>query len=335
MSNAVLPKLSRKHLLQGLLGITVAGALLSLCIFRTEPGELVRSLGSLTVAALIPALLCEAAVQLSKALKWQAVLSRVQPVRYTSTLAAVVVGAASTHLVPLRLDEVLRSAVLARREGLAPGTVLGTVAIDRILELFVLGLIFASATLFIDLPSWMTTGAWVLWALLLLSVIGVVLILRGEDNLSRRLSSSSLAAGPWLGRAVHSLGRGLRSMPRGRGLLRFIVGTTGEWLATIVLYIWMLHAFGVDADDVVPLIMTIGNSVAYMIPNVPGALGMYEGVQAGILESLAGLEPAPAMAVALAAHAVLMVPVTLAGLLVGAFEFRRIRVGPTNPAEVD
>ena len=130
MSNAVLPKLSRKHLLQGLLGITVAGALLSLCIFRTEPGELVRSLGSLTVAALIPALLCEAAVQLSKALKWQAVLSRVQPVRYTSTLAAVVVGAASTHLVPLRLDEVLRSAVLARREGLAPGTVLGTVPVE-------------------------------------------------------------------------------------------------------------------------------------------------------------------------------------------------------------
>jgi len=115
----------------------------------------------------------------------------------------------------------------------------------------------------------------------------------------------------------------------------FIIGTTGEWLATIVFYVWMLRVFTIDAHDVVPLIMTIGNSVAYMIPNVPGALGMYEGVQAGILESLAALEPAPAMAVALAAHAVLMVPVTIAGLLVGAFEFRRIRLSPTKPDGVD
>ena len=68
--------------------------------------------------------------------------------------------------------------------------------------------------------------------------------------------------------------------------------------------------------------MAIGNSVAYTVPNVPGALGMYEGVQAGILETLAGLEPSQALAVALASHAILMIPVTAAGLLIGAFELR-------------
>jgi len=335
MSDAVLSQLGRKHLLQGLLGIAVAASLLGFFIYRAEPAALLRSLGALTVSALVPALLCEVGVQLSKALKWQAILSRIQPVRYSSTLSAVVVGAASTHLVPLRLDELLRSALLARREGIAPGTVLGTVAIDRIIELFVAGLIFGTAVLLFELPSWMMTGAVVLVIMLLASGLAVITVLASEERLHARLSRAHFRAAPWLARALRSISRGLRSMPKGKALGLVLVGTAGEWIATILFYIWMLDIFAVHASSAVPLVMSIGNSIAYMVPNVPGALGMYEGVQAGILESLAGLEPAPALALALAAHAVLMVPVTLTGLVVAIFEFRSPPPSTNSTSEAD
>jgi uncharacterized protein (TIRG00374 family) len=335
MPDAVLSQLGRKHLLQGLIGIVLAGALLSLCIYRAEPTELLRSLGSLTVSAIIPALVCEAVVQLSKALKWQAILSRVHTVRYSSTLSAVVIGAASTHLVPLRLDEVLRSAVLARREGIAPGTVLGTVAIDRIIELLVVGLIFGAAVLVLDLPAWMVTAAWILGGALVATTLAVLGLLAGEERVHRWLVGASFRSSDWLARALRSLARGLRGVPRGKALLLVLIGAAGEWIATILFYVWMLRIFAVTASDAVPLIMAIGNSIAYMVPNVPGALGMYEGVQAGILESLAGVAPAPALALALAAHAVLMIPVTAAGLVVAAFEFRRSPAGSDDAPEAD
>ncbi len=322
MSDAVLPKLGRRHLVQGLLGVGLAIVLLAACLYRAEPAKLVKSFGALTLSAALPALLCEVTVQLSKALKWQAILSRVQAVRYRSTLSAVVVGAATTHLLPLRLDELVRSAVLARREGLAPGTVLGTVAIDRIIELIIAGSVLLGASLLLDLPEWMVTSAWILGAALGLAVLSALLLLKAEKPIREWLHASPLRAGPWLGRGLASLNQGLRSLPSGRALLFVLIGTVGEWGATIVFYLWMLHVFAISCGGEVPMIMAIGNSVAYMVPNVPGALGMYEGVQAGILETLAGLDASQALAVALASHAILMIPVTAAGLLIGAFELR-------------
>jgi uncharacterized protein (TIRG00374 family) len=322
MSDALLPQLGRRHIVQGLLGISGAIALLFVCLHRTEPANLIKSFGALTLSAALPALLCEISVQLSKALKWQAILSRVQKVRYSSTLSAVVVGAASTHLLPLRLDEIVRSALLARREGISPGTVLGTVAIDRIIELLVAGTVLLAAALVLDLPGWMVTCCWFLGAILGIAVLATLFLLKSEESIARWLHSSRFSAGPWLARGLGSVNLGLRSLPQGRAMLFVIVGAAGEWVATILFYLWMLHVFGIVCGGEVPLIMAIGNSVAYMVPNVPGALGMYEGVQSGILEGLAAVEPSKALAVAFASHAILMIPVTVTGLLVGIWEFR-------------
>lgn len=340
MSDALLPQLGRRHLVQGLLGVSSAVAVLFVCLHRTEPANLIKSFGALTLSAALPALLCEASVQFSKALKWQAILSRVQKVRYSSTLSAVVVGAASTHLLPLRLDEIVRSALLARREGIAPGTVLGTVAVDRIIELLIAGAVLLGAALLLDLPQWMVTCCWILGTILALAVLATFSLLKSEEAIVHWLRSSRLSAGPWLARSLSSVNLGLRSLPQGRAMFFVILGTAGEWVATILFYLWMLHVFGIVCGGEVPLIMAIGNSVAYMVPNVPGALGMYEGVQSGILEALAAVEPSQALAVALASHAVLMVPVTVTGLLVGILEFRstngsRAPASPTAATETD
>ena len=333
MPDAVLPKLGRRHLIQGLLGIGLAVALLTACLYRAEPAKLIKSFGALTLSAAIPALLCEVTVQLSKALKWKAILSRVKTVRYRSTLSAVVVGAATTHLLPLRLDEVVRSALLARRAHIAPGTVLGTVAIDRIIELIIAGSVLLGASLLLDLPDWMVTSTWILGGALGLAVLSALLMIKTESPVREWLNSSRLRAGPWMARGITSINQGLKSLPSGRALLLVIIGTVGEWGATILFYLWMLHVFAISCGGEVPLIMAIGNSVAYMVPNVPGALGMYEGVQAGILETLAGIPPSQALAVALASHAILMIPVTACGLLIGALEFRSAGTtdSPTEP----
>jgi uncharacterized membrane protein YbhN (UPF0104 family) len=183
----------------------------------------------------------------------------------------------------------------------------------------------------------MVTSAWILGAALGLAVLAAVILLKAEEPIRKWLHSSPLRSGPWLARGLSSLNHGLKSLPNGRALLLVIVGTIGEWSATILFYVWMLHLFAINCGGEVPLIMAIGNSVAYMVPNVPGALGMYEGVQSGILETLAGLEASQALAVALAAHAVLMIPVTAAGLLIGALEFRSAGVsnGPIALASTE
>jgi len=303
-------------------GIAVAASLLTLFVQRAGTRELAAALTSLSFAALVPALLCEVAVQLFKALKWTAILRTIGPARFSSALSAVVIGAATTHLVPLRLDEVVRAAVLSRREGLPTATVLGTVALDRLLDVLVVVLLLGAVTFAVDLPAWMHTSAIILWVGFVGAVAVVTLLLRAEAGLRQRLLDSSLPGLAGFASLVESLAVGLRSLPRGRGLLGVLLGIVGEWGATILFYGWMLQLFSKDVAGDVPVVMALGNAVAYSVPNVPGALGMYEAVQAGILEQLAGLDEAQALVLALTAHAVLMLPVTAVGLLLGLREWR-------------
>lgn len=290
------------------------------------------ALAGLTFLGVLPALACEAGVQLSKALKWTAILRAIGPVRYVSAASAVVIGAAATHLVPLRLDELLRAAVLGRREGIEPSKVLGTVAIDRVIEVLVAGVLLGIIAFSGELHGWMHEGAQVLWGGFLIGVVLLVGFVSSEEAVRKRLSASALPGVAAAAGALGSLAEGLRSLPRGTALAGVLLGSLGEWTATVLFYVWTLHVFAIEAPLSVALLMALGNAVAYAVPNVPGAWGPFEMVQTSILMA-AGLSitAEEAMAVALAAHAVLMIPVTVVGAVLGVVEWHR--GGPISLSE--
>jgi len=316
-----------RQLAGGLVGVAVAAALLAWAFDRAGMASVTSAMHRLSLSALVPAVVLEAAVQASKALKWWALLQPLGPVRYRSALSAVAVGAASTHLVPLRLDEVLRAAVLGRREGLPAATVLGTVAVDRVIEVFVAGLLLGGLAITTGLPPWMRAGAAALWIGFAVVVGGLVVFVRSEEAVGRWLSAR-LPAGERIASLLGSLADGIRAFPRDRWGVVVLVGSAGEWLATLGFYVWMLRVFEVAGPPQLPVVMSLGNAVAYAVPNVPGALGTYEALQATVLENLAHLSQAEALGLALAAHSVLIIPVTAVGLLVGLWEWRR----PANEA---
>jgi glycosyltransferase 2 family protein len=331
-------RVDRSRIAAGLVGVLLAGALLAWSFNRAGFAAIAEALAAFSVAALIPALICETVVQLSKALKWTAILSGLKPVKYRNALSAVVLGAASTHLVPLRLDEVLRAALLARREGLPAPAVLGTVAIDRVVEVLIAGVLLGAVALGPGLPSWMRAGAAVLWGGFAFVVLALIVFLKTEGRWADRLKASKVPGFAAAAEVLGSLATGLRSLPRGKALIGVGIGAIGEWGATIAFYAWMLKVFSVDAGGTLSVVMALGNTVAYAVPNVPGAIGTYEALQSGILEQAAQLPEATALAIALAAHGVLMVPVTVAGLGVGLLEWRRGGLGkeveaPESPSE--
>lgn len=291
-----------------------------------------KQLTQLSLIYLLPLLLCEVTVQMSKALKWTAVLRTVHPVRYSSALRGVIVGAAATHLVPLRLDEVLRAGVVARREGVAPATVFGTVVIDRIVEVFFLGCILVALALGTgDLPDVFAQAAWILGAGFALVLLGCIVLIRWEDHVVRGLPEGE--TGQRIANALASLSLGLRSLPKGSNLKLLLLGAAGEWAATIAFYLLILHMAGLGAPPNLAILLALGNTVSYALPNLPGALGFFELIQGGMLEAVVQLDPAKATALALSAHAILMVPVTAAGLVVGFFEWRN--KAPSSAANND
>jgi len=301
----------------------IAAALLAYAFSRGGVDAIGRALSQATFAVLAPAVLCEVVVQLARSLKWTAILRTVAPVKFRNVLSAVVLGGASTHLVPLRLDEVLRAALLARRERIPMATVLGTVALDRIFEVLVLGVLVGIVALSGDLQPWMRAGAAVMWTGFVVVVAGVLVFLRFEDRMTRFVADHGSG---WVASAAPVLGRlaaGLRSLPRGRALAVAIGGAAIEWSAVVVLYGWLLHAYEAGAAASGAIVLALGSAFAYAIPNVPGAVGSFETMQTMLIEAGTSLDAEAALALALTAHAVLIVPITVAGVFVAALEWRR------------
>ena len=290
-------------------------------------------LSSLDASILLPLLACEALVQCSKALKWTAILRSAHPVRYLNALRGIVVGAAATHLVPLRLDEVLRAGVVSRRENIPAATVFGTVVLDRIIELGLLGLVVGILSLLTgELPPLFGKAVMLLSFGTLVAIVGClglvawrapIIALLPENRIGQKLSS-----------VLTGLAEGLRSIPRGRDLALLLLGAVGEWGATIMFYALILTSAGLDSTAALSLLLAVGNTLSYALPNLPAALGVFELIQGGMIEAVAGLDPARAAALALSAHAVLMIPVTITGLIVGFFEWRhRTPTRPSPPSE--
>ena len=302
--------------LLGAAGVVVAAALLAWAFHRAGGVRLVRPLGELATWVLLPAVLCEAAVQGCKAWKWTGILAPMKKVRYASALLAVLVGGAATHVVPLRIDELLRSKILGDAEDLSPATVLGTVAIDRVIEILVLGGLLGVVAATGGLTGPLEVAVKVAWVGFVVVALMITLFVIAEGPTAAflaRWKGPGAALVKRLSAAVTDMARGLRSLPRGRDLVVVVVATAGEWTATIVMYGLVLLGFGLHAGASTPLVLALGGAAAYAVPNVPGAIGTFEAAQVTLLEHVLAMPPDEALAVALVIHAVLTIPITLVG----------------------
>lgn len=83
--------------------------------------------------------------QLVRGWKWRQILYDLKPIPSSRIFGAILAGYGVGILVPLGVSPIVRSWVVARREGLGTGTVLATAAIER----FVDGVVFACLVLLV------------------------------------------------------------------------------------------------------------------------------------------------------------------------------------------
>ena len=120
-------------------GAGIGIGLAALVLWRIDFAELGRVLAGARVEylALVPAVI--ALEQLVRAWKWRQILHPLLPVGTLRLFGAIMAGYLGTFLIPFGVSPLLRSWLVARREGLKMSAVLATVAIDRMID----GVVFA------------------------------------------------------------------------------------------------------------------------------------------------------------------------------------------------
>jgi uncharacterized protein (TIRG00374 family) len=269
-----------------------------------------------------------------RALRWRLLLGREAPP--LRTLAwAYAVGVAAGLAVPAS-GELARALLLARRSGLRTSYVLGSVAVEKLLDTgAALGLLAAGLWRAARL-GWLGSALGPAAAMLLVgaAVLAAIVVLAPRAGvpappawLPRRLARHWTALAVTLAAAGTRFAGGVSTVLRLPRAYQAAIGalTLLVWGNACLLTVLALAAFDLPADWALAAVLYGALLLGLSVPSAPAAVGPYELVAVAVLEGF-GLPLARGAAFAVAFHTVTFAP----PLLLGALAYSLVR--PASPA---
>ncbi|PDW03596.1 lysylphosphatidylglycerol synthase transmembrane domain-containing protein [Candidatus Viridilinea mediisalina] len=275
--------------------------------------SLVAADGLFVTAALLSVLLNNWA----KAVRWKLLMGeRGAQVPLTQALRLHLVGQMLNHLLPARAGDLSRI-YMAGELGIAKSFILGTVAIEKVIDMVCYVLIFCLLLLLMPLPDWVSQPAYLLVLLTsvtLLVLVGVLLTRGQQQRLVARL-------GAWLPVGVRervtrlgvNLLASLQVLADSGQQLRLVGWSLLIWLTAALTNYWTFLALGLELSLVAAIFLLFVLVAGINIPSAPGRIGLFQYL---CILSLAvfGVAQEAALSVGVLLHGLVYLPPIVAGL---------------------
>ncbi len=210
-----------------------------------------------------------------QALRWKFLLTPFRKVPLTHAIRAIYAGLFANLVFPLRPGELLRCYLISDSEDITIGRVLGSVGVERLIDLVIATASLAVVSLLVDLPRKFQRVADTLGVvtLALLAII-VAMIFYLEVRLGKD---------PTLGTGPHRLpGRMMRALI---GL--HAMGTAPSFYAAVlsslfmpfcqVMGLWaMMKAYHLDLQFLAAIVVLLIINLGVSLPNAPANVGAYQ-----------------------------------------------------------
>ncbi len=208
-------------------------------------------------------------------LRWKLLLSPFGKVRLTSAIRSVYAALFANLVLPLRPGEFLRAYLLSNSEDITLGRVLGSVGVERLVDLVIATAALGVASLFVDLPRPFQRAAYILGIVMLVLLAGaVVLILYLETKLGPDPDLDTNRPG-FKGRFMSALAA-LHAMSTAPSFYTAVLASLLMPFCQVMALWAMMRSYGLplpfSAAVVVLLIINLGVS----LPNAPANFGSYQ-----------------------------------------------------------
>ena len=248
--------------------------------------------------------------------------------RFSVCARVLMTSLAANNILPLRIGDIMRVFTYAGDLGASPSVILSTVILEKLLDIFVLVLLFV-----VFMGSNVSPHSRALAeAMLAISSAGLLALLLGARFLQPPLTRlfRALPQTALLGKLEHWLILALTCI-REIGLagsILLLAQTALIWSAEGMIFVSGVRLVGLTVNAIGPWQAVSVANLSYLIPSSPGAIGTFEWAVKTALVSHGALESLSAV-FALALHAWLLVSVTGVGGLI--FLVHRFRTPPHQP----
>ena len=252
---------------------------------------------------------------LLRGFRWQRLLHPIKAIAYVRVLQYLLIGYLANNILPARLGELIRSHYAGEREGFSRATALGTVVVERIVDIAIVVSI-ASLAIFVlhdprprrergaDRPrADGAAGGRARVRHRCAPAAG-----RGPDPRARS-SGSRVSPSSRDGSAA-----GLAVISSPRVLAEAIVVSFAAWGMTVLAVLCAAQSLGLELTTAQASLLAAGTALAAAIPAGPSNLGTYDLAAVEILAAF-GVDRSQGLAVALIAHSSVVVITSLGGAI--------------------
>jgi len=247
-----------------------------------------------------------------RGLRWQRLVRPIQAVRYLHMLGYLLVGYLMNNILPARLGELVRSHYLGDREGISRTSALGTVVVERVVDLVVCVAIASVSLLVLNVrgvvSSAVLVGAAVAGLFVVVLVIGMVAHrLPGADRLRSLLER-------WP--RVRDLGRRLQDgfavAGRPRTLVEAFACSAVSWSCAILAMAAVGQSIALQLSIGQAALIASGVALAAAVPAGPSNLGTFEFAAVAVGQAI-GIPREQSFALALIVHVAILVTTSVGG----------------------
>jgi uncharacterized protein (TIRG00374 family) len=215
-----------------------------------------------------------------RALLWKQLIGRRCQPSMWNLFRIITIGYTVNNLLPLKIGEIVRAWLLGKQEKIPTSLAIGTVVLERILDILTLLFYFVFMMFFIPFAPWLKMSGLVIalvgLGLLLMLVITYKYGERFTTWLEKPFYRLPGGAGPWLHRQFAKFLEGLRLIEHPSQLLKAFAWCVITWMVWIVIMYITFLAFGLSLPFLAAVFMMVVLNFGLMIPSSPGGLGVYE-----------------------------------------------------------
>lgn len=281
--------------------------------------DLQAALGASRPLYILLALLAFLATTLTKTWRWQLLYQPQQQLpSFRHLFWAVNVGQLINTAVPfLRLGELARVYDLGHHTGESKVKALGTLVVEKTLELISLAFLLAVLLPFFVLPN-LVASSGLSGALVAVAILLILFAMARQTALVRRLALALLRLLPerWQGRLLPWLDSGLAGLSAlrsGRASLALAGSTLVITLLAVLTPYALFPALGISLGLKHAAALHLALTVGALPPSTPARIGVFEGIVTFMLATFAAGDNATRLAYALVFHFVVVLPQLVLG----------------------
>ena len=262
------------------------GALVSLaCLYFATRGTDWATVGALLAGvrplwALLLVLAC-ALVLWVRTLRWRILLRPLGEVPLQPALSATVIGFGAGGVLPFRLGELVRPALIARKTGMKMSAALSSVVLERLFDMLIVLGCFLIVSFTQPVPEGMRRGAFVVAAGLVVGLVLLRAMQRDPARGERLVGRLARPLPPRLGQALQDISRsflaGLGALADGRTVLVVLAYSVYVWGAIALTFLFGLLALGIQVPPVAGALTIMVTVAAFVfLPQAPGFVGTWQ-----------------------------------------------------------